>query len=91
MNNHAHDENHDYHLDRRVKWVLFGFLIVGGFFLITEHAAHLLGWLPFAFLLACPLMHFFMHGHHGSHGHHNRNNQPASGKSDDHTGGHPAS
>lgn len=32
----------------------------------TEHRAHLLGFLPYLFLLACPLMHVFMH--HGSHG-----------------------
>ena len=38
---------------------------VGGFLLFTEHRAHVLGVLPFAFLLACPLMHVFMH-----HGHH---------------------
>jgi len=44
---------------------------VGGFLLFTEHRAHVLGVLPFAFLLACPLMHVFMHhGHrHGGHGH----------------------
>ncbi len=42
---------------------------VGGFLLFTEHRAHVLGFLPFALLLACPLMHVFMHhGHH--HGHH---------------------
>ena len=44
---------------------------VGGFLLFTEHRAHVLGFLPFAFLLACPLMHVFMHhGHH--HGGHSR-------------------
>lgn len=44
---------------------------VGGFLLFTEHRAHVLGVLPFAFLLACPLMHVFMHHghHHGGHGH----------------------
>lgn len=43
---------------------------VGGFLLFTEHRAHVLGVLPFAFLLACPLMHVFMHHghHHGGHG-----------------------
>ena len=43
---------------------------VTGFLLFTEHRAHVLGFLPFAFLLACPLMHLFMHhGHsHGGHG-----------------------
>lgn len=38
---------------------------VTGWFLWEEHRAHLLGFLPYAFLLACPLMHVFMHsGHH---------------------------
>lgn len=41
---------------------------IGGFLLFTEHRAHVLGVLPYAFLLACPLMHLFMHhGHHGDH------------------------
>jgi hypothetical protein len=35
--------------------------------LFSEHRAHFLGILPYLFLLACPLMHFFMHGGHGSH------------------------
>jgi len=39
--------------------------VAGGFFLFTEHRAHLLGALPYLILLACPLMHVFMH-----HGHH---------------------
>ena len=49
---------------------------VGGFLLFTEHRAHVLGVLPFAFLLACPLMHVFMHHghHHGGHGHGERGN-----------------
>jgi hypothetical protein len=48
--------------------VLVGFLVLGGFYLIAEHRAHLwlaLPWLPWLLLLACPLMHFFMHGGHG--------------------------
>ena len=46
--------------------------IVAGYFLWTEHRAHLAGALPFLLLLACPLMHVFMHhGHgHGQHGPH---------------------
>lgn len=40
-----------------------------GFYLLTEHTAHLFGAFPYLFLLACPLMHVFMHrgrgGHHG--------------------------
>lgn len=49
--------------------VLLVVAAVGGFLLFTEHRAHVLGVLPFALLLACPLMHIFMHHghHHGSH------------------------
>ena len=54
----------------RAGFVLMGFLIIAGALLFTEHRAHVLGvliWLP---RLACPLMHFFMHGGHGGHGGH---------------------
>lgn len=48
--------------------VTCGFLIVAGFFLLTEHTAHVFGVLPYFLILACPLMHLFMHhGHHGGH------------------------
>jgi Protein of unknown function (DUF2933) len=43
---------------------------IAGWFLWTEHRAHLLGALPYLVLLACPLLHMFMHrGHHAHHGH----------------------
>lgn len=48
--------------------VLIGFLVIAGFFLVTEHTAHLLGILPYLLLLACPLLHFFHGGHGGAHG-----------------------
>ena len=54
--------------------VLIGFLIIAGALLFTEHRAHVLGllvWLP---LIACPLMHVFMHGGHGHHGNHDQQN-----------------
>ena len=51
----------------RSRWVLIGFLLIAGFFLFTEHRAHFLGFLPYLLFLACPLMHFFHHGH-GQHG-----------------------
>jgi hypothetical protein len=56
----------------KVGIVTIGFLLVIGFFLLTEHWAHLYGYWPFLFLLACPLMHLFMHheGHqNNSKGH----------------------
>ncbi len=52
----------------RSSLVLVGFLVIAGFFLVTEHRAHLFGIWPFLLLLSCPLLHFFMHGSHGAHG-----------------------
>ncbi len=53
--------------------VLLGFLGVAGYFLWAEHEAHLkalIPYLPFLLLLACPLMHLFMHHGHDGHGNH---------------------
>jgi len=50
--------------------VLLALLAIGGTLLLTEHRAHVLGYLPFLILLACPLLHMFMHGGHGGHGGH---------------------
>ena len=49
----------------RISLVLIVFLVIAAFFLITEHGAHLFGVLPYLLLLACPLMHWLMHGGHG--------------------------
>ncbi|WP_284454453.1 DUF2933 domain-containing protein [Cupriavidus campinensis] len=54
----------------RTRYAL-GLLVFGavaGYFLWTEHRAHLQQWWPYALLLACPLMHVFMHKDHGGHG-----------------------
>jgi hypothetical protein len=48
--------------------ILPGFLAVAGFYLMTKHTAHFFGVLPFLIVLACPLMHLFMHHGHGGHG-----------------------
>lgn len=64
-------DNHDSKIGKTTRlyhWIFIGFLVIGAFFLITEHRAHVLGWLPFILLAACPLMHLFMHKGHGSHG-----------------------
>lgn len=52
----------------RTGIALCGFIAIAALLLILEHRAHVWQWLPFALLLACPLMHLF-HGH-GSHGGH---------------------
>lgn len=49
------------------RLVLYAFLAVLGFFLITEHQAHVFGILPYLFLFACPLFHLLLHRRHGRH------------------------
>ena len=60
---------------------LLVFGAVAAYFLLTEHRAHFFGALPFLLILACPLMHVFMHRGHGRHGgahagHHGSNKSP---------------
>lgn len=55
--------------DSRSKWALAAFIAIGGFFLLAEHKAHVLGALPFLLLLACHLLHLFHHGGHGAGSH----------------------
>ncbi len=66
--------------------VLLAFLAIAAFFLITEHRAHLYGILPYLLLLACPLLHLFMHGGHGEHG--DRGEDRSGAIKDSHEGGH---
>lgn len=44
--------------------------LLGVYFLVT-HTGHVLTALPYLFLLACPLLHLFGHGH-GGHRHANK-------------------
>jgi hypothetical protein len=66
--NHENQSGNGGWLGSRRSLVLLVFLAIIGFFLFTEHRAHLFGILPYLLLLACPFMHFFMHGGHGKHG-----------------------
>ena len=52
----------------RLNIAFLGFLAIIGFFLVTEHWAHLYGYWPYLLLAACPLLHIFGHGGHGGHG-----------------------
>ncbi|MFC4160569.1 DUF2933 domain-containing protein [Chitinimonas lacunae] len=51
----------------RHRWVFWGFAAIAAFLLLTEHMAHVLGALPYLLLVACPLMHVFMHRGHDHH------------------------
>jgi hypothetical protein len=53
-------------LVRAGRLAVVGVLAIAGFWLLTEHPVHVLGALPYLLLLACPLLHLFMHRkHHG--------------------------
>ena len=52
----------------RAFLVFLGFAAIALVLLWEEHKVHILGALPYLFILACPLMHIFMHGGHGGHG-----------------------
>ena len=58
-----------------VTWIFWAFAAVGAFYLVTEHRAHLLDYLPYVLLMACPLMHLF-HRHGGHHDHGKEDRKP---------------
>lgn len=50
-----------------VKGALLMVAAIGGFYLLREHWDHVAGNWVYLLLLACPLMHVFMHHGHGGH------------------------
>ena len=48
---HDSDDSLDSRFSVR-KWLIVGFLLIAGFFLVIEHRAHLFGWLPYLLLRA---------------------------------------
>jgi hypothetical protein len=69
-----------------------------GFLVYEGHGAHLLSASIYLLILACPLMHIFMHGGHGGHSSHHHSSgddaprKPEAGPSDEadqhkHSGG----
>ena len=76
--------NHDlsrHDSERKPFWgsrYAIGLIVFGAiatYFLVTEHHAHFFFALPFLLLLACPLMHVFMHHGHGGHADGHAHNQ----------------
>ena len=53
-------------------WIFWVFAAVGAYYLLTEHREHLLDYLPYLLLMACPLMHLLHRhgGHHDKSSHH---------------------
>jgi hypothetical protein len=74
---HQHDHQGDVPLWRtRSGLVPCGFLLVAGFYLLTEPTVHVFGASPYLLLLACPLMHLFMHHGHGGRGTSDKGDMP---------------
>ena len=79
---HHRRPRHDHHTDRflipcqdlahgsgrhPLGWVITLALAALGVYLFATHTGHIVAALPYLLLLACPLMHLFMHGGHGHH------------------------
>lgn len=67
-------QHHDTTEDPARSWhskaaiALIGFLLIVGFLLLSEHQLHVLGFLPYLLVLACPLLHMLHHGYGRRHG-----------------------
>lgn len=84
MNQSDHEPGKNSSFASAANIALIGFLAIGGYFLVTEHRAHIataIPYLPFLLILACPLLHFFMHGGHGGHGGDSSDRLPDNGQS----------
>lgn len=52
---------------RGFVWMLIVAVIAAAaFYVLREHWGHALGFAPYLLFLACPLLHFFMHGQHNA-------------------------
>ena len=62
----------------RTRLAFVAFLVIAGYFLWTEHQAHIAPYLVWILLGACLLLHGFMHGGHGHGGHGQGGDDPES-------------
>jgi len=63
--NDKHDQEMSHQWRRRLGFAVFG--VAAAYFLLTEHYAQTVQARPWLLVLACPLMHVFMHRGHGGH------------------------
>jgi hypothetical protein len=52
---------------RVLKTCLVTVVLAGGAYILTRHTEHVIRYLPLLIVLACPLMHVFMHRGHRHH------------------------
>ncbi len=56
-----------------ILWIFLAFIL---YFSVKEHWVHIVPYLPWLLLAACPLMHVFIHGGHGHTSHGNDKEHP---------------
>ncbi|MGO6847408.1 DUF2933 domain-containing protein [Rhizobium ruizarguesonis] len=59
------------------RTVFIAFAAIALALIAYEHRVHVLGILPWLLILACPLMHMFMHHGHGGHSGHDHSRRDA--------------
>ena len=65
-----HTESNKAGLFSKRTWIIIFIIgLIGLGSLFKNHTTHILSVFPYLILLACPLMHIFMHGGHGGHNH----------------------
>ena len=80
---HFDNEPHETWLFSKGTVVACAVVAVIGLLMLTGHRAHVLGALPYLLLLACPLMHIFMHGGHGHRSHYHAHHADSAGETTD--------
>ncbi|MGK9204185.1 DUF2933 domain-containing protein [Sinorhizobium meliloti] len=53
----------------KIAIALIGFLLIVGILLLSEHRVHVLVYLSYLLVLACPLLHMLHHRHGGHRAH----------------------
>ena len=61
---------------RLIRWTIWTAGAAALAYLIVEHRPHLLGWMLYLVILACPLMHLLTHRRHGGHDGHGEERDP---------------
>jgi hypothetical protein len=70
MANHNHSQPNAFKslLGSGIGLVFLCLLALTGLYLLLTHTGHIVSALPYLLLLACPLLHLFMHGGHDHSG-----------------------
>ena len=54
----------------QLKWAIAGVGLAAAYLIARDHWTHVVDYLPYLLIIACPLMHLFMRHGHGGHENH---------------------